>query len=102
MKHTLEFFIRRDVKVDGTGLEAVVRQGSGEAATYRFTKWYDGTYSVAVQYHGGEPCGLHTEYVGDIVERLDAEGVRNFLLGRLGESALEIPAFARRNPTFAA
>jgi hypothetical protein len=104
MKHTLEFFIRRDVKVEGTGLEAIVRQGAGESATYRFSKWYDGTYSVSVQYRG-KACGLYTEYVGDIgdsAERLDAEGVRNFLLGRLGESALEIPAFARRNPTFGA
>ena len=100
MKHTLEFFIRRDIKVSGTGLEAIVNQGEGESATYRFTKWYDGTYSVAVQYRG-KACGLYSEEVGDIYERLDAEGVRNFLLNRLGESALEIPAFARRNPTFA-
>ena len=102
MEHTIEFFFRRDVKVDGTGLEAIVNQGPGEAASYRFTRWYDNTYTVAVQYHGGVPCGLYSEEVGDLYERLDGEGVRNFLLSRLGESALEIPAFARRSPTFAA
>ena len=104
MKHTLEFFIRRDVKVDGTGLEAIVRQGAGESATYRFTKWYDGTYSVSVQYRG-KACGLYTEYVGDIgdsAERLTAQQVRDLLVERLGESALEIPTYLRRQPTFAA
>jgi hypothetical protein len=80
--------------------EAVVRQGNGDAATYRIQEWHDGTYEVHVTYHG-KWCGLHNEIAGD-GNRLNAQEVRDFLWERLGESALEVPAYLRRHSAFAA
>lgn len=100
MDHTMEIRFRHKNDHSG-GVEAVVRQGDEGAASYRITEWSDGTYSVSVQYHG-KWIGLHTEYFGDIAERLTAQQVRDLLVERLGESALEIPTYLRRQPAFAA
>ncbi len=100
MKHTMEIFFRH--KSDHSGnVEAIVKQGVGEAVSYRINVWQDGAYSLSIQYHGAW-CGLYTEYFGDIYDRLDGKQLRELLVERLGESALEIPAYLRRLPTFAA
>ena len=96
MKHTMEVRFRHLPK-DGSrpdSFEAVVTQGAEEAATYRVNRWYDDTFEVAIVYHG-KWCGLRTEYFGDLHERLDAKQVRDLLVERLGESALEIPTYLR-------
>ena len=96
MKHTMEVRFRHLPK-DGSrpdSFEAVVTQGAQEAATYRVNRWYDDTFEVAIVYHG-KWCGLRTEYFGDLHERLDAKQVRDLLVERLGESALEIPTYLR-------
>jgi hypothetical protein len=92
MNHTMRLNFRHGEA------EVIVEQGNGDWVTYLIRKWYDGVYSVEIDYHG-EFCGIHLEYQH---RRLDGKQVRALLLERLGESALEIPTYLRRQPTFAA
>ena len=96
MKHTMDVRFRHLPK-DGSrpdSFEVVVKQGAHEAATYQIDRWYDDTFVVSIMYHGTW-CGLNVERFGDLYKRLDAKQVRDLLVERLGESALEIPTYLR-------
>lgn len=98
MKHKLKMFIRNAKDHSGSA-EAIVDQGNGDAVSYRIALWDDNAYRVTVHYYG-KWCGLYTEYLGD--GGLDSAQLNALLADRLGESYLDIPAYLRRLPTFAA